>query len=80
MNHAAEVRSFISETFFVDDFADGDSFLQTGIVDSTGMMELVAFLEGRFGIRIADHELVPENLDSVSNVCGFIDRKRADAA
>jgi len=80
MTHASEVRSFVSETFFVDDFADDDSFLQTGIIDSTGMMELVAFLERRFGIKIADEELVPENLDSLANVCRFVSRKNAQAA
>lgn len=80
MTHASEVRSFVSETFFVDDFADDDSFLQTGIIDSTGMMELVAFLERQFGIKIADEELVPENLDSLANVCQFVSRKNAQAA
>jgi len=80
MSAAAEVRAFISETFFVDDFADDDSFLQTGIIDSTGMMELVAFLEKRFEIRIPDEELVPENLDSLARVCLFVERKRDQVA
>jgi len=80
MDTRSQIRSFISETFFVDDFADDDSFLQTGIIDSTGMMELVAFLEQTFRIKIGDAELVPENLDSLDNVCGFVERKLAQAA
>lgn len=80
MDPRSQIRAFISDTFFVDDFADDDSFLQTGVIDSTGMMELVAFLEQTFSLKIADAELVPENLDSLENVCRFIDRKRAQAA
>lgn len=76
----ADIRRFIAETFFVDDFSADDSFLQTGIVDSTGMMELVAFLENKYLIKIEDQELIPENLDSVSNVCRFVEYKRSKAA
>lgn len=71
------IRRFISDTFFVDSFSDEDSFLKQGIIDSTGMMELVNFLEEQFHIRVGDDELVPQNLDSVKNLCAFIDRKRA---
>jgi acyl carrier protein len=78
--HAEEVRTFISNSFFVDDFRDEDSFLQNGIIDSTGMLELVAFLEETYELKIEDTELIPENLDSVSNVCRFIERKRTQAA
>lgn len=77
---SSELRSFISETFFVDGFDQEDSFLQNGIIDSTGMMELVAFLENRFLIKIDDAELVPENLDSLANVCRFVDRKQSQVA
>ena len=76
----SRIRSFISNTFFVDEFADGDSFLKTGIIDSTGMMELVAFLEQELAIQISDTELVPENLDSLDNLSRFLQRKRARAA
>jgi len=71
-----EIRGFISDTFFVDDFQDEDSFLRNRIIDSTGMMELVAFLEQKFGIKVEDKELVPENLDSLRNVCAFLERKQ----
>lgn len=69
------LRRFIAETFFVEDFADGDSFLKTGIVDSTGMMELILFLEAEFDIKVEDRELVPDNLDSIDNLLRFIRRK-----
>lgn len=78
--HAAEVRAFISNSFFVDNFQDDDSFLQNGIVDSTGMLELVAFLEDTYQLKVEDTELIPENLDSITNVCRFIERKRTQAA
>ena len=80
MDPRSQIRSFITDTFFVDDFADDDSFLQTAIIDSTGMMQLVAFLEQTFEIKIADSELVPENLDSLANACRFVDRKRSHVA
>ncbi|MCC6337221.1 MAG: acyl carrier protein [Myxococcales bacterium] len=69
------LRLFITDTFFVDDFGDSDSFLRTRIIDSTGMMELVAFLETDFRVKVADAELLPENLDSVENLVGFLKKK-----
>jgi len=69
------IRSFVAETFFVDDFADDDGFLGSGIVDSMGMLQLVTFLQDRFGIEIRDDELVPENLDSLARATAFVERK-----
>ncbi len=80
MTPKERVRAFISETFFVDEFRDGDSFLQTGIIDSMGMLELVAFLERTHGLKIPDDELIPENLDSVDSICRFLARKQVQAA
>ena len=57
--------------------ASDQSFLENGIIDSTGVLELVAFLEQRFGITVADRELLPENLDSVQNASAFVTRKLA---
>jgi acyl carrier protein len=71
------IRSFIVDTFFVDEFGDDDSFLRKGLIDSTGMMELVSFIETEFGIKLEDTELVPENLDSLSRVVAFVGRKQA---
>jgi acyl carrier protein len=54
---------------------DGDSFLERGVIDSLGMMELVGLLDKTFGIRVSDDELMPENLDSIDSICGFLQRK-----
>ena len=79
-----QIRRFILTNFlFSDDesqLKDDDSLLERGIMDSTGVLELVAFLETEFGVKVADEELVPENLDSVSRIAAFIGSKpRASA-
>jgi acyl carrier protein len=79
MNATDRIRTFIRETFFVDQVNDRESFLETGLIDSTGMIELVAFVQQTFGIRVEDSELIPENLDSLSRLVEFIERKRATA-
>jgi acyl carrier protein len=74
------VRAFILETFYVgepDELTDDVSLLDSGIVDSTGMMEVILFLEREYAIRIQDHETVPENLESISQIAAFIERKRS---
>ena len=75
----SQVKDFISEQFFLNtddgDLANDVSLLESGIVDSTGIIELVAFLEQTYRITIEDEELVPSNLDSVNNVVSFIERK-----
>jgi acyl carrier protein len=53
----------------------GTSFLETGLMDSMRVLELVDFLEGRFGIVVEDTELVPENLDSIRNICTYLESK-----
>jgi acyl carrier protein len=70
------IRAFISDSFFVDGFSDEESFLRSGIIDSLGILDLVAFLEREFGIKVQDTDLVPENLDSVAKVCAFVGRKQ----
>lgn len=72
------IRMFIVENFLfgnTDGFNDHTSFLETGIIDSTGVLELISFLEETFKIHVDDDELVPENLDSVDNVCLFLEKK-----
>ena len=54
---------------------DETSFLDEGIIDSTGILELVSFLEEEFSITIKDEELVPENLDSINNVVSYLEKK-----
>lgn len=76
------VRTYIVENFlFGDDteLEDDTSFLDSGMIDSTGILEVVSFLEEAFSITVLDHELVPENLDSISNIAGFLGRKLAAA-
>jgi len=72
------VRAFIKENFLFgndDAFKDDTSFLNEGIVDSTGILELVSFLEEEFSITVEDEELLPENLDSINNVVTYVNRK-----
>ena len=77
------IKAYIVENFLFGDAepltSDSMSLLDNGIIDSTGVMELVAFLEQDFGLTIADEELVPENLDSVENLSMFVSRKQAVA-
>ena len=73
-----ELRSFIVENYLFgrdNGFGAGESFMERGIIDSTGVMELVAFIEQRWGVRIEDHELLPENLDSLERLGAFVLRK-----
>jgi len=82
MNAAETVRTFIINQFlFGDDngFKDDTSFLETGMIDSMGIMELVAFLEKTFQIKIEDHELVPRNLDSLNQIQAFLKFKTKNA-
>ena len=75
---AVRVRAFLVETFLLGDddgFGNDESLLDSGIVDSTGVMEVVAFLEEGFGITIDDEELVADNLDSVERLAAFVARK-----
>ena len=73
------VRQFVTEKLLFGDktksFNDETSFLETGLIDSTGVLELVVFLEGKFSIRIADEDVVPDNLDSVSRITKYVGRK-----
>ena len=73
---APRLRGWVEDTFFVDGFNDSDSFLKNRLIDSTGMMELVVFIESEFGFKADDTELVPDNLDSIDNLVRYIARKR----
>lgn len=81
MNVVEKVRSYILENYlFTDDesaLADDDSFLDGGILDSTGMLEVIYFIEDEFGVKVEDTEMIPENLDSVNRIAAFIGRKKA---
>jgi acyl carrier protein len=75
--YIAENLLFSSEGFEYDDNA---SFLQEGIIDSMGVMELVTFVSANFGIQIDPSEVLPENFDSVNKLAAFIQRKQPASA
>jgi acyl carrier protein len=81
---AHQIRTFIATNFlFRDDCTgidDAASLLDAEVIDSTGVLELVAFLEGTLGVTVADAEIVPENLDSVDAIVAYVERKRHAAA
>ena len=83
-DYEGELRQFIVENFLFGKadapLAGGDSLVERGIIDSTGVLELVGFLEQKYGISIRDEELVPENLDSIDRLVGFVSRKVEIAA
>jgi acyl carrier protein len=76
----SEIRVFLAQNFVLG--ADLDrlpataSLIETGLIDSTGVLELVAFLEESYDISIADSELVPENLDTIESIVRFLGEKR----
>ena len=79
MEHKQAIREFVVENFLFGEangLKDDTSFLEEGIIDSTGILELVTFLEDEFSITVEDEELIPENLDSIGNVTNFLERKR----
>lgn len=72
------VRAFVVENFLFGEeegLKDDTSLLEEGIIDSTGILELVSFLEEEFTIIIEDEELIPENLDSINYVVGYLEIK-----
>ena len=74
-----QVKTFIVDNFLFgqggDKITDDASLMDNGIVDSTGVLELVAFLEETWSIAVEDEELVPENLDTLGNITRFIQKK-----
>ena len=78
MTVAAKIRDYIRENFLfgsAEKIGEQDSLLDRGIIDSTGAMELVSFLETEFQIEVNDLDLVPENLDSIAAISAFVTRK-----
>jgi acyl carrier protein len=83
MNMKQQIRQFIVENFYVSDpaqIADDTMLVTTGVIDSTGMLEMIAFLEETFGISIGDHEMTPDNLESIDRMSAFVTRKKQAAA
>ena len=79
LDSKAQVRAYITDNFMMGSQAarllDTDSFLETHVVDSTGFLELVTFLEAHYGFAVQDEEMVPENLDSLNNIAAYVARK-----
>jgi acyl carrier protein len=74
------VRHYVEQNFLVGAdtaIGDGDSLLQMQVVDSTGFLELVNFIESSFGVKVGDDEMVPENLETIDNIDAFVRRKLA---
>lgn len=78
-----KLRDFIVETFLFgeggDDLGDEDSLLERGIIDSTGVLELSAFLEDELGVNVTDEDLVPDNFDSIARLAAFVESRRKAA-
>jgi len=76
--YSEQIRSFLVSNFYVSDvkaLVDDTSLLDQGIVDSTGVLEIIGFIEETFGIIVEDSELLPENLDSIQGIEQYIIRK-----
>ena len=73
------VRRFIAQNFYLpgsDGLTDGASLLDCGVVDSTGVLELIGFLEETFEVTVEDAEMLPDNLDSIERIATFVTRKQ----
>jgi acyl carrier protein len=78
VEHEEKIKNFIVENFLFGNAGDLDadtSFLEEGIIDSTGVLELVSFLEEELSVHVEDDELIPDNLDSISKVATFLVKK-----
>jgi acyl carrier protein len=79
MDIKAQVRTFVTSNFYVADpstLEDSASLLDKGIIDSTGVLEVIFFIEETFGITVEDSEMLPDNLDSIERISNFIARKK----
>lgn len=83
MNTNEQIRAFVTSNFYVAnpaDLADDASLLDRGIIDSTGVLEVIFFIEDTFGIKVEDSEMLPDNLDSIERITNYVTHKRADGA
>ena len=78
--HERELRQYVIDNFLFgqggSELKNGDSFMERGIVDSTGVLELVAFLEEQFQVKVEDEDLIPANLDSINNLLLYLKKKQ----
>lgn len=84
MDIKSGIREFILENFMIgeseEDLDNDDSFLEKGIIDSTGILELIMFVEETHGIEVEDEEVIPENLDSVKKLSAYVRKKMPSIA
>ena len=77
-----KIRTFVIANYLFGEegkLGNSDSFMESGIIDSTGILELVRFLEATFAIKVADEDLIPDNLDSIEKIVSFVRSKQASA-
>ena len=77
-NYAGDVRSFVVANYLLgkdNGFSNDDSFLELGIIDSTGILELISHLESTYTIEVTDDELNPDNLDTINRIAAYLTRK-----
>ena len=81
MDTRTEIKEFIVDNFMMgmnaEDLTDNGSLLELGIIDSTGVLELVGFLEEKFAIQVEDSDLTPDNLDSLDNLVNYLNNKKS---
>ena len=78
-----QIREFVTTNFYVPDpksLDDSTSLLDHGIIDSTGVLEVIMFIESTFGVTVEDSEMLPENLDSIERIAAFVARKQIPLA
>ena len=78
-----QIRDFVTTNFYVADpstLEDSTSLLDHGIIDSTGVLEVIMFVESAFGVTVEDAEMLPENLDSIERIAAFVERKKVPLA
>jgi acyl carrier protein len=76
-----QIRDFVATNFYVADpksLEDRTSLLDQGIIDSTGVLEVILFIETTFGVTVEDSEMLPENLDSIERIASYVGRKKSD--
>ncbi len=83
MTTTEKIRKFITTNFYVPNgrtLTDETSLLEEGVIDSTGVLEVLAFIEREFGIKAADEEILPENFDGIGRIARFVEQKIAASA
>ncbi len=83
MNIKEQVRAFLTSNFYVADpssLEDETSLLEQGVIDSTGVLEVISFIEETFCLKVEDAEMLPDNLDSIECIARFVNRKLTGAS